>query len=62
MIIIKMDGNSPHANPALPSFGSHIESPAFLILNLELENDNRTADRQSRGGQEWPNDRESSVR
>ena len=57
-----MDGNSPHARPALQNFHSLIERPASSILKVEPENGKRTADRKSCGSQEWQDNKASSVR
>ena len=38
--------------PAVQSVDSSIKSPASLILTTKLQNDKRTAERKSRGGQE----------
>ena len=45
-----------------PSCASKLKSPDSLTLKLDLENDKTTADQKSRGGQEWQDDGESSVK
>ena len=54
-----MDGNSPHARPALPNFDSLIERPASSILKPELE---KRSDRKSCGSQQWQDNKASSVK